>query len=168
MTDRGKKIFLAICITVPFVVYCVYYYGIMIKNAPYKFSEMESISLKYGLGDDLVNQYNSQTGIYQYINSQDSLVKTQVKLSKEDLLYLHRKAVDLGFWNFPENMRVASGEQGWSSAPRYVLEFKYKRKVKRIDFELNYQGDPKLRDAAKSLVNMVSETINDAEDRLRR
>ncbi len=168
MTDRGKKIFLAICIAVPFVVYCVYYYGVMIKNAPYKFAEMESISLQYGLGDDLVNQFDSKSGVYQYVNDKDSVVKTQVKLSKDDLLYLHRKAVDLGFWNFPEDMRVKEGKPGFGVAPRYVLQYTYQRKVKRIDFELNFDGDPKLRDAAKSLIDLVSETINDAEDRQRR
>jgi hypothetical protein len=166
MTDRQKKIFLAICITVPFILYCVYYYGIMIKNAPYKFSEMESITLKYGLGDNLVNQYNSKTGVYQYVNDQDSIVKTQVKLSKDDLLYLHRKAVDLGFWNFPEDMTVKNPAQ--LNAPHYYLEYKYQRKSKIINFDLNYEGNDKLRDAAKSLIEIVSQTINDAEDKQRK
>ena len=163
MTDRQKKIFLAICITVPFILYCVYYYGIMIKNAPYKFSGMESITLKYGLGDSLVNQYDSKTGLYQYINEQDSLVQTKVKLSKDDLLYLHRKAVDMGFWNFPEDMRAK--ESKIPNAPRYYLEFKYQRKSKTVYFDLDYQGNDKLKEAAKILIETVSKTINDAEDR---
>lgn len=163
MTDRNKKIFLAICITVPFILYCVYYYGIMIKNAPYKFSEMESITLKYGLGDSLVNQYDSKTGIYQYVNDQDSLVQAKVKLSKDDLLYLHRKAVDLGFWNFPQDMRVQENKH--PNAPRYYLEYKYQRKSKILHFDLDYQGNDKLKNAAKSLIEIVSQTVNDAEDR---
>lgn len=166
MTDRNKKIFLAICITVPFLLYCVYYYGIMIKNAPYKFAEMESITLKYGLGDSLVNQYDSKTGVYQYLNDQDSLVKVPVKLSKDDLLYLHRKAVDLGFWNFPEDMTVQ--EQKHPNAPRYYLEFNYQRKSKVIHFDLDYQGNDKLKNAAKTLIETVSQTVNDAEDKQRR
>ncbi|MFM6976414.1 MAG: hypothetical protein ACKOW2_06170 [Sphingobacteriaceae bacterium] len=165
MTDRGKKIFLAICIIVPFLVYCVYYYGIMIKNAPYKFSEMESISLKYGLGDSLVNQFDSKSGTYQYVNDQDSIVKAQVNLRKDDLLYLHRKAAELGYWNFPENMRGDAAGQKMPNAPHYILEYKYQHKIKRIDFDLNYNGDPKLKEAAKSLIDMVSATINDAEDK---
>lgn len=166
MTDRQKKIFLAICITVPFILYCVYYYGIMIKNAPYKFSEMESVTLKYGLGDSLVNQYDSKTGIYQYVNDQDSLVQANVKLSKDDLLYLHRKAVDLGFWNFPQDMRVQGNKH--PNTPRYYLEYKYQRKSKILYFDLDYQGNDKLKNAAKSLIEIVSQTVNDAEDKQRR
>lgn len=165
MSDRGKRIFLAICIVVPFLVYCVYYYGIMIKNAPYKFSELESITLKYGLGDSLVNRYNSKTGEYQYINDQDSLVKTNVKLSKDDLLYLHRKAAELGFWNFPENVRSQPGPSSTPLVPHYYLEFSYQRKSKKIDFDLKYVGDPKLLNAAKTLVETVNTAIHDAQER---
>jgi hypothetical protein len=168
MTDRQKKIFLAICIVVPFMAYCFYYYGIMIKNAPYKFTEMESISLKYGLGDSLINQFDSKTGLYQYLNDQDSLVKTQVKLSKDDLLYLHRKAVELGFWNFPQNMRLNPAERTHKTAPHYYLEFIYQRKSKILDFDANYAGNEKLKDAAKILLETVSTTINDAEDKQRK
>ncbi|MEY3678342.1 MAG: hypothetical protein RI924_483 [Bacteroidota bacterium] len=163
MTDKQKRIFLAICITVPFILYCVYYYGIMIKNAPYKFSEMESITLKYGLGDSLVNQYDSKTGVYQYVNEQDSLVQSNVKLTKDDLLYLHRKAVDMGFWNFPADMTAK--ERKYPNAPRYYLEFNYERKSKAVYFDLDYQGNEKLQEAAKILIETVSKTINDAEDR---
>lgn len=165
MSDSGKRIFLAICIVVPFLVYCVYYYGIMIKNAPYKFSELESITLNYGLGDSLVNRYTSKTGEYQYINDQDSLIKTSVKLSKDDLLYLHRKAAELGFWNFPENLRSQPVQAGFKLVPHYYLEFRYQRKTKKIDFDLNYVGDPKLLDAAKTLVETVNTTIHDAQER---
>ena len=31
-----------------------------------------------------------------------SLIRSYVKLTKDDLLYLHRKAVDVGFWDMPE------------------------------------------------------------------
>jgi hypothetical protein len=140
----------------------------MIKNAPYKFTEMESISLKYGLGDSLINRFDSKTGAYQYLNDQDSLVKTQVKLSKDDLLYLHRKAVELGFWNFPQNMRLNPDERTVKTAPHYYLEFRYQRKSKILDFDADYAGNGKLKDAAKTLIETVSTTINDAENRQRK
>ncbi|HEY1009468.1 MAG TPA: hypothetical protein VGE58_05130, partial [Daejeonella sp.] len=76
----------------------------MVKNAPYRFSDFDSITFRYGLGDSLINTYSSKTGDYQYINSRDSLVKETVKLRKDDLLYLHRKAAELGFWNFPREI----------------------------------------------------------------
>src|SRR5690606_16367009 len=74
MSDRTKKIFLAICIILPFVLYCFYYYSQMFKNAPFRFADFESIVLKYGEGDNLVNQFDSKTGRYQFLNTQDSMV----------------------------------------------------------------------------------------------
>jgi hypothetical protein len=165
MSDKRKKIFLGICIIAPFLIYMVYYYSIMVKNAPYRFSDFESITFKYGLGDSLVNQYDSKTGYYQYVNSRDSLVKTKVKLRKDDLLYLHRKAAELGFWNFPEQIigEELDGKSG--NIPHYYLEYKYKGKSKHIEFDTGYKDDPKLSDAAKTLITEVSNMINDVRDR---
>ncbi len=163
MSTRSKKIFIALSIAVPFLMYCMYYYGMMVKNAPYKFSEFESLTFKYGLGDSLVNQYSSKTQDYQYLNDRDSLVKTKVKLTKDDLLYLHRKAADLGFWNFPENMEGPSNKA--VSIPHYYLEFKYQRKTKHIDFDADYAGKPQLTDAVKRLIEEVDERIKAAESR---
>lgn len=165
MSTRGKKIFLAICILVPFILYCVYYYGIMIKNAPYKFSEFESIAFKYGLGDSLINQFDSRTGIYQYVNENDSLIKTHVKLSKDDLLYLHRKASELGFWNFPEKLSGSNNPSRSTYSPHYYLQYNYRRKSKHVLLDYDYNANPKLADAARQLMKEVSTVINDAEDR---
>jgi hypothetical protein len=165
MSDKGKKIFLGVCIILPFLIYMVYYYSIMVKNAPYRFSDFESISFKYGLGDSLVNQYDSKTGYYQYVNSRDSLVKTKVKLRKDDFLYLHRKAAELGFWNFPEQI-VGENTDGQSAKlPHYYLEFKYKDKTKFINFDTGYKKDPKLNDAVKNLITEVTNMISDVRDR---
>ena len=164
MSDRGKKIFLALSIIVPFVIYCAYYYGMMVKNAPYKFSEFESITFKYGLGDSLINQYDSRTARYQYLNDRDSLVQKQVKLTKDDLLYLHRKAAELGFWDFPSELEGPPPAAGQNS-PRYYLEFKYQRKTKTVLFDLNYNGNTKLKDAVRQLIELVDKSIKTAEAR---
>ena len=165
MSDRSKKIFLAIAIILPFLVYCVYYYGVMIKNAPYKFTEFDSITLKYGTGDSLVNQYNSKTGKYVYLDNRDSLVVKNVRLNKDDLLYLHRKAVTLGFWDFPEQLSGSATAERHQNIPRYYLEYKYQRKSKKLLFDADFNGDPKLKGAAKLLIDEVQKTLKDAEDR---
>ncbi|MGV3685978.1 MAG: hypothetical protein ACO1NS_10160 [Daejeonella sp.] len=165
MTDRGKKIFLAICIITPFLLYCVYYYSIMVKNAPYRFSDFDSITFRYGLGDSLINTYSSKTGDYQYINSRDSLVKETVKLRKDDLLYLHRKAAELGFWNFPREISGDNVPGHSKNSPHYYVEFKYKDKTKHVVFDIQNNESPKLNDAAKSLITEISNKINDARDR---
>jgi hypothetical protein len=135
----------------------------MIKNAPYKFSEFKSITFKYGLGDKLTNQYDSQSGIYQYVNENDSLVKTTVKLSKDELLYLHRKAAELGFWNFPEVLETT--KKMHSNAPYYYIEYTYERKSKHVLFNLDYNKDVKLKDTVTQLIKELSKMISDAQDR---
>lgn len=165
MSDRGKKIFLAICIIVPFLLYSGYYYSIMVKNAPYRFSDFESVTFKYGLGDSLINRYDSKTGEYQYLNSRDSLVKTKVKLRKDDLLYLHRKAAELGFWNFPDKISNENSSGPNKNSPHYYLEFKYKDKVKHVLFDAAYTEKPKLGSAVRSLITEVGNMINDVRDR---
>lgn len=165
MNERGKKIFLAICIITPFLLYTVYYYSIMVKNAPYRFSDFESITFRYGLGDSLVNSYDSKTGIYQYVNTRDSLISTKVKLRKDDLLYLHRKAAELGFWNFPEEIKNKNDSNPGRNTPHYYIEFKYKDKTKHVLYDASYNEEPKLGDAAKSLITEVGNMINDVRDR---
>ena len=137
----------------------------MVKNAPYKFSEFESLSIKYGTNANLANQYNSKTGEYQYLNKQDSLIRKRVKLTKDDLLLLHRKAAQLGYWNFPSQI-VNEEKQVNSETLRYIIEFNYERKKKSVVFDNNYNGDPKLTDAARRLIGEITTSINDAEDRL--
>jgi hypothetical protein len=163
MSERGKKIFLAICIILPFLLYCGYYYSLMIRNAPYRFSDFESMTFKYGLGDSLINSYYSKTGAYQYINSRDSLVKDTVRLRKDDLHYLHLKAADLGFWNFPNEISSEDDGSGRKS-PRYFIEFKYKEKTKSVLYDVRNTEDPKLNNAAKSLITEISNMINDTRD----
>jgi hypothetical protein len=159
--NRSKKIFLLLCITVPFVLYCVYYYGMIIKNAPYKFTEFDSIQFQYGYGDSLLNKFNSKTGEYQYVNKRDSVVKRTLHLRNEDLLYLHRKAADLGFWDFP-NTEVSESVKG-SKSVRYLIEFKYKRKTKKVLFDEDYNGNDKLKDANERLIREIQKVLSAAE-----
>jgi hypothetical protein len=167
MSDRSKKIFLLLSIIVPFLFYCAYYYGMMIKNAPYKFVEFESMQFQYGTGDSLVNKYDSKTGDYQYLNSHDSLVKKHLRLTKDDLLYLHRKAADLGFWDFPSvemNDHDPLGSDG-NKPPHYMIQFNYKRKSKKVLYDAAYYGPLKLREANEILIKEIQKILDEAESR---
>ena len=161
MSNRFKKIFLGFSIALPFLLYCVYYYSMMVKNAPYKFAEFNGIVLKAGLGNKYEKFYNSQTQIYQYKNTNDSTLKIKVKFTKDDLLYLHHKAVELGFWNWPSKML---GPDSLTS-PRYYLEYDYQHKKKIIEIDGSYYSNDKLKDAALRLIKAVDQNISDAKDR---
>ena len=162
----GKRIFLISTVVVPFLAYCVYYYAHVFKNAPYKFSEFESITFQYGPGDSLVNKYNSKTGDYQYVDSRDSLVKMNLHLPKEELLYLHRKAADLGFWDFP-NVEIGDTtmRRNGMRPLRYLIEFKYKRKTKKVIFDESFNGDYRLIDANKRLIKEIKLVLAKEEDK---
>ena len=164
MSERSKRIFLIICIAVPFLAYCFFYYSQMFKNAPFRFTDFESVVLKYGEGDDLINQFDSGTGRYQYLNLQDSLVVDTVKLRKDDFQYLHSKAAQLGLWNLPDDM-TSDDTTSQNPVPRFYLQYNYKEKSKEITLDANFNGNGKMRDAAKSIVDEVMRVISDARDR---
>ncbi|WP_017259190.1 hypothetical protein [Pedobacter arcticus] len=133
----------------------------MIKNAPFKFAEFENITIKAGSGGYFDKIFSSKTGDYEYINNQDSLVKQKVKLSKDDLLYLHRKAVDLGFWNMSKDMIADTS----GKSPRYFIEYDYQRKKKIVEIDAAYNGDMKVKGAALELIETINKTINIAADK---
>lgn len=165
MSKRAKVIFLSLSIFGSFLIYCVYYYSNMVKNAPYRSYELESIVFKYGEGDNLINQFDSRTGDFTYLNTQDSLVTSKVHLNKDDFIYIHHKAASLGFWNFPDDMTQTADSTDAESSIRYYVEFNYKEKTKGLLLDVNYNGNPKLHDAAKTFIEEVQRLINDAQDR---
>ena len=165
MSDKAKKIFLTLTIVVPFLMYSVYYYSRVIKNAPYKFTEFKSFVIQYGTSDSLLNKYDSKTGNYQYLNKKDSLIKTNVLLKNTDLLYLHRKAAELGFWDFPSDERGDSTKYKGEKPVRYYIEFSYQRKSKKVVFDESFNGDPKLKEANEGLITEITHVIAEAEDR---
>jgi len=169
MSDKTKRVFLILTVIVPFLFYCIYYYAGIFKNAPYKFTEFKSFVFQYGDKDSLVNKYNSVTGDYQYLNNRDSLVKIKMFLKKSELLYLHRKAADLGFWDFPADERTDDTSRvNGVKAPRFLIEFTYMRKKKRVIYDGNYVGPQKLLDANKQMVKEIQSVLNEAEARLKK
>jgi len=166
MSDRSKKIFLLLTVIGSFMVYSVIYYTGVLKNAPYKFTEFKSFIFKYGDGDSLINTYNSLTGEYHYLNKRGSLIKTTLFLTRDDLLYLHRKAADLGLWDFPSSeLGNDTAKFKGAKPPHYYIEFNYKRKSKKVLFDAAFDGDIRLRDANEHMIKEIMHVLADAEDR---
>ncbi|MGY3053062.1 hypothetical protein ACVWYG_001259 [Pedobacter sp. UYEF25] len=163
MSNKAKKIFLALTVIVPFVIYCVVYYIPIFSNAPFRLKDFVSVQYSWGIKDSLENHYNSITGEYQYVNSRDSAVKKKFFLNNDNVIYLHSKARELGLWNFPDTL----GEKSPASKqiPRYVIQFNYKDKSKHVVIYDNFDGNPKLVGAAVGVRKAIEETINMAERR---
>lgn len=165
MSTNAKKIYLLLTIVVPFLAYCVIYYRPILKNAPFRSDEFVSFQFKWGAGNDMPNSYDSATGDYQYLDAKDSLIRTNVKLRQNDIIYLHNKANELGFWNFPEVIANEGTDLNKSKVLRYVFQFNYKRKTKKVIFVTDYNDIPKLGNVAGQMKTLVEQTINDAEER---
>ncbi len=153
---------MACSIVVPFLLYSMYYYGMMIKNAPYRFSDFKSIVFKYGKGDSLINIYDSKTGLYQYKTHGGKLVKKTLHITKDELLFLHRKASDLGFWNFPVDERGEDSAVSHTS-PHYFIQLNYLKKSKTVLFDAAFDGDPSLKDANERLIKEIQKVLDEAE-----
>lgn len=161
MSSTSKKIFLIASVIVPFLIYSVVYYAHVFKNAPYKFVEFKYFTFAYGPGDSLVNKYDSRTGDYQFVNEHNQVIKMKVHLPKEELLYLHKKASELGFWDWPS---VIVGDttlrrQG-ERPPRYVTEFVYKRTSKKVTFDDSYNLDARLKEANRQMIKEIQGVLD--------
>ncbi|MFD1768238.1 hypothetical protein ACFSBF_00570 [Sphingobacterium suaedae] len=166
MSKKTRAIFLGLCIIGSFFIYCVFYYSNMIKNAPYRFSDFEYLTIQYGVRDSILNSFNSATQEYQYLNKQNEVVKKKLKLTDDDLLYLHRKAMEMGFWNVDDDMTTPRKDSlEGRDIPRYILEYKYKEKGKKVTLDADYPGNQKMKDAAKTTIEKVLDMINVANAR---
>ena len=138
----------------------------MFKDAPYEFGDFKSIVFKYGVRDSMINSYNSATGEYQYLDKHDSLVKTNVMLNEDELLYLHHKATELGFWDFPANELNSDTTSRTGAKPlRYLVEFNYQHNGKKVLFDTNYDGPEKLFEANTRLIQEIERVLQEAEER---
>lgn len=145
------------------IIYCYIYYKPIIQNAPFRKNDFVSMQFSWGVKDTLENHYNSVTGDYQYVNAQDSTVKKQVFLKSDDILFMHSKANEIGLWNFPDTIGKKSAKS--MAVPRYDMTFNYKEKSKHVVLYGDFDGNPKLLDAAVQMRKVIEETINQAEKR---
>jgi hypothetical protein len=141
-------------------------YQQMFKPLPYDFSEFKSIVFEYGENDSLVNQYNSATGEYQYLDRSNSLIKTHLYLTATDLLYLHRKAAESGFWDFPsKEINTDTTNNNGVKPTEYLVELNYQHKTKKVLFSTNYEGPPELIEANRLFIKEIQDILSQAGER---
>ena len=165
MTSRGKRIFIFFTVVVPFLIYCGVYYAPIIRNAPFKAKEFVSLNYKWGVGNHLENSYNSATGEYKYLNDKDSLIIKHVMLNARDKKFLDSNADEQGFWNLPAVVANNEEDLKSSKAVRYYMEFNYQTKSKIVTYLSDFDGNPKMKDAAVQMQKIIEQTIIDAEEK---
>lgn len=163
MTSRGKKIFLAATVIVPFLIYSIIYYAPIIRNAPFKAKEFVSMEYKWGVGNQLENSYNSATGEFRYLNDQDSLIITHVKLSEKDKKYLDSNADVQGFWNLPTIVANSEDDYKNSKAVKYFMKFNYQKKSKEVTYLSDFKGNERMKQAAAQMQKIIEQLLIDNE-----
>ena len=164
MTSRGKKIFLASTVIIPFLIYATIYYAPIIRNAPFKAKEF--VSLEYKWGDaGLENTYNSATGEYKYLNDKDSLIVKNIKLTEADQKFLDENADVQGFWNLPDVVANDEADIEKSKALRYFMKFNYQKKSKEVTYLSDFEGNVRMKNAAAQMQKIIEQSILDAEER---
>jgi hypothetical protein len=138
----------------------------MISNAPFRFTDFQSVVFRYGEPNHMDNQYDSKTGIFQYVTKTNGIERDTVRMTKDDLLYLHRKAQELGFWNLDDDMTGPEAKVNpETETPRFYLEFNYKDKSKKVTMDADFAGNEKMRDAGKSMIEEVNRILAGAQAR---
>jgi len=137
------------------------YFVLSRKKAPVGIAGFKSFTYTWGKADSLVNRYSSLTGTYQYLDRRDSLIKNQVKLRSNDLIFLHNKINELGFWRLPEQVGQADAD-----ATVYCLQFNYQGKSKQLNvYKEKAQHPDSQLDSAMRIISLVQGVIDEADNR---
>ena len=139
------------------------YYLINLKQGRYPVSSFVSVSYKWGVGDTLVNTYDSQTEEYSYLDNRDSLHHTKVKLNANNVIFLHNKANEVGLWELPEVIGSKSNNPK-DTVLRYEMIFRYEQQTKKITYYTNSENAD-LSYKASKLQQILAQTIEEASQR---
>lgn len=131
-------------------------------KSPVQVVDFESFTLIWGKTDSLLNRYDSKTGNYQYVDRRDSLHRTQVRLHSNEIIFLHHKINELGFWGLPATI----GSPAIEGKTQYALTFHYKGRSKTM--KVYQAAAPSINlqlDSAMRLIGMVQAVIDEADNR---
>ncbi|TKC01499.1 hypothetical protein [Pedobacter cryotolerans] len=166
MLSRIKKNISFIATVVVIIIISIAGYFVINKQkGPFSASELVSIEYKWGLGDSLVNAYNSASGNYQYLDNRDSLITKKLKLRANNIIFIHSKANELDLWTLPNVIANKNANLKTDQTLRYEIIFNYETKVKKIVFLTNYDEDMWVLDRVSQLQKTIKSTIDEVEDR---
>ncbi len=163
--DFKKNLSLIATVIIIFVIAIGGYYFINMGRGPYTASEFLSINYKWGVGDTLVNSYDSTTGNYQYLDNRDSLITTNVKLRANHIIFIHSKANELNLWTLPNVIANKNADLKSKNVLRYEITFVYEKESKNIIYLTDYDENASYRLAADQLQQMIKQTIDEIDER---
>ena len=165
MTSRGKKIFIALSIIIPFGIYSIVYYQEKFRYANFKAKDFISFEYQWGIKDPLENSYSTVSHVYRYHDNKDSVVTKKLALTKKDYKYLDSIADLQGFWNLPPILANSEADFNNPQILRYRLTFVYKNDTKTVTFLSNYDRNDKMRNVAMQMRKEVDQLLVEAEQK---
>ncbi|MBY0542561.1 MAG: hypothetical protein K2P75_04095 [Sphingobacteriaceae bacterium] len=163
--DIKKNLSLIATVVIIFTIAIGGYYLINLGKGRYAAADFVAVNYKWGVGDTLVNAYDSATGDYQYLDNRDSLIKTNVKLRANNIIFLHSKANELNLWQLPNVIANKNADLKNDKVLRYEITFVYEKEAKNIIYLVDYNENPTIALAADELQKMIKKTIDEAEER---
>ena len=166
--DIKKNLSLIATIVIIFTIAIGGYFLINLGKGRYPAADFVSVTYKWGVGDTLVNSYNSATGNYQYLDNRDSLIKTNLKLRVNNIIFIHSKANELGLWKLPNVIANKNADLKSDKVLRYEITFNYQKESKNIIYLVDYNDNSSIALAADELQKMIKQTIDEVDERFSR
>lgn len=160
-----KNLSLIATVVIIFTIAIGGYYLINLGKGRYPAAEFISVAYKWGVGKTLVNSYDSATGNYQYLDTRDSLIKTNIKLRANNIIFIHSKANELNLWQLPNIIANKNADLKSDKILRYEITFSYEKESKHIIYLVNYDENPSIALATDELQKIIKKTIDEVEDR---
>ncbi|HEY9560958.1 MAG TPA: hypothetical protein VIR29_09250 [Anseongella sp.] len=157
MSPRFKKIYLFVMVVVPFLLYSGYYYREMIRKAPFKFEEFQTIRVDFKAPDGRQTHIDIAPGTVTVILPEKDTVHDTVRFSNTELNEFHRTLYTNNFFELPHEMRNEGSID--STTGIYTIEAIYDRKQYQVIYETNYRGDSRHKPKVERVIAYIESNV---------
>lgn len=157
MSPRFKKIYLFVMVVVPFLVYCGYYYGEMIRKAPFKFEDFQTIKVDFIAPGGREAHIDIAKGTVDYLLPGRGSVKDTISFSSDELQEFHRILYTNNFFEMPHEMQNEGSAD--STTGVYTIDAIYERKQYKVAYETNYRGERRYKDKIERIITFIESNM---------
>lgn len=157
MSPRFKKIYLFVMVVVPFLIYCGYYYGEMIRKAPFKFEEFRTIRVDFAAPGGRETHIDIASGVVSYVLPGRDVLRDTISFSDGELREFHRTLYTNNFFEMPHEMQNEGSTDPGTGV--YTIEAIYDRKQYKVVYETNYRGERRYKDKVKRIISFIETNV---------
>ena len=157
MSPRFKKIYLFLMVVVPFLAYCGYYYSEMIRKAPFKFDEFQTIRIDFKAPGGRETKIDIASGTVAHTLPGREVFKDTVSFRESELREFHRALYTNNFFELPHEMRNEGSVDTTTGV--YTLEAVYDQKQYEVVYETNYRGERRHKDKVERVIAFIESNL---------